>query len=293
MKSALLHFYKFINQPYPFYANSRQAWLLDLAISVFIAFFCIVFQPFGLDQLPSPLRFWVCAGYGAVTFLITAINMVVLPQIFPNILSEKVWTVYKEVIWVCWMIFTIATANYFYSGLFFDFDPGWGLFFMVQRSTAVIALIPAIGVIFFKQLYMYKKYIHEAERMNQHLFHSLHDFDEQKDVIVIKSKNGKESIEITLEQLLCITATGNYIEVYYSTNTGTAKELFRNKISTVYEQLKGLRGIIRCHRTHIVNLNHVKGVQGNSQGYKLEVNGMDGLIPVARSQSKEIRRFLQ
>ena len=40
--------------------------------------------------------------------------------------------------------------------------------------------------------------------------------------------------------------------------------------------------IIRCHRSFVVNLDHVIEVGGNAQGLKLHLNMLEDYIPVSR-----------
>ena len=47
--------------------------------------------------------------------------------------------------------------------------------------------------------------------------------------------------------------------------------------------------IVRCHRAFLVNLQRVTKVEGNSQGYRLRLEGCAGEVPVSRGYAKEIK----
>ena len=64
--------------------------------------------------------------------------------------------------------------------------------------------------------------------------------------------------------------------------------MIRSSLKKAIETVNELDFILRCHRTFIVNTNHIKEIQGNSQGYKLYFENLD--FPVLVSQ-KYIKSF--
>ena len=281
----------FLQQPYPFYANSRQAWQLVASISIFIGVFCLIFTPFSLQELPAEIRSLVGLGFGLVTFLATAFNMVVMPRILPGLFKEARWLVWKELVWICWMVLVITTLNFLYAGFFFEgYDPWQGYMVMLQY-TAVIAIMPAIGVILFKQIYQYKKHLKEVDYLNDILKTS--SSGELSDVVILSSANGNEHLKIDHRDIAFITSAGNYVEIFYTEAGQETKMLIRNKISAMADQLAGYPLLQRCHRTFIVNIKMVSYLEGNSQGYKLHLLNRKELIPVSRSYAGNIRKMIE
>ena len=62
----------------------ENKWKLILPISLFIALFMLIFKPFGLSELEIEFRWLILAGYGAVTFIILILDLLILPLIFPG-----------------------------------------------------------------------------------------------------------------------------------------------------------------------------------------------------------------
>ncbi len=282
---------EFFFQPYPFYANSKQALQLVIFISIFIGFFCLAFKPYGMDQLPMKIQNAVSFGFGIVTLMASLLNMVVMPYVFPRLLSEERWKVYKEVIWVVWMLFFITTLNYLYAHYFFDFAPDWVTFLGVMKYTFIIGIMPALGVIFYKQIYQYKVNLKEVEHLNEILNRStLKEWDE---FVVLTSTNKGEHIKLDHRTISCIAAAGNYVEVFYTEGDQEKKTLLRNKISEIEEQVRQYPILQRCHRTYIVNIKKVSYLEGNSQGYKLHLLTTTKIVPVARSYSGNIKKMIE
>lgn len=51
--------------------------------------------------------------------------------------------------------------------------------------------------------------------------------------------------------------------------------------------------IIRCHRAFLVNLHQVIKVDGNSQGYRLRLDGCADEVPVSRAYAKEVKGLIE
>ena len=58
-----------LKQPFPLINEASYNWKIIIAISLFISFFLLIFQPFGLREITIPHKELFIAGYGGVTFL--------------------------------------------------------------------------------------------------------------------------------------------------------------------------------------------------------------------------------
>ena len=111
--------------------------------------------------------------------------------------------------------------------------------------------------------------------------------------IIIASENSKDNLAMEANELYCIAAADNYVEVYYLSENKPVKKLMRTTMRSVQSNLKPYSQFYRCHRAYIINLEKVKEVTGNAQGYKLILENFDVLVPVARSMNKEINLRLR
>ena len=280
---------QFLKHPYPFYENMMQAFKLGLGIGFFIGLFCYLFHPFGLEHATDIQLL----GFGLVSFLVCGFYMMLLPFVFRNALSHRKWTIYKEILWILLITSSIATANYFYLGFIFDAGYAFNLrvFIFVLTSTAIIAVIPAIAIILYKQVFVYKRIVKEVEKIDAKLIsrNSLFIEDESKIRITFKSDTRKNDVHVFLDQFVLLSSFGNYIEVYYLKNNELTKQLIRNTISNIEKDLKEIKSIVRCHRSHMINLQKIDRVKGNLQGYQLFFKVIDMQIPVSRSYTRLIK----
>jgi len=115
--------------------------------------------------------------------------------------------------------------------------------------------------------------------------------DEQK--ITLFDNSGALKLSIKSSNLYYIESNDNYIMVWYSDNEGTLKQyMLRCRLKTVEESFQD-SDLVRCHRKYIVNMNHVKMLSKNKDGYVLELDGgVSQPIPVTKTyESNVIARF--
>ena len=108
---------KYINQPFP---KAENKWKTIVFVSLFVALFLIVFQPFGINLMEKTYaKIIFLLGYGLITFIVLIIDLIILESIFPNFFKERNWVIWKEFIWLLWVIFSIGLGNAIYTAIFF------------------------------------------------------------------------------------------------------------------------------------------------------------------------------
>jgi DNA-binding LytR/AlgR family response regulator len=84
-----------------------------------------------------------------------------------------------------------------------------------------------------------------------------------------------------LSSILFIEAADNYSTIYYADNGTVKKEILRNSLKGLSEQLKDLP-IKRCHRSYLVNIQNVKMVKKMSGKVSLILECTSAVVPVSR-----------
>ena len=281
---------EYAKKPYPL---SLNRWGIVIVISVFVSFFMLVFQPFGLQEMETDRKSFLLAGYGLVTFVVLFINMIILPHIFPGIFREERWTLSREVVWLIWIVITIAFGNYIYSDLLsIVYWIGLKGYIYFIGFTFSIAIIPIVGVTVLTYNQLLKKNLKASQKLNE-----LIEGQESKgrtvdNILVITSENNKQKIETPVSNLILIESEGNYVNTWFLEEGKIVRTLIRNTLLNIESQIEKTTNLFKCHRAYIVNLSHVKKVKGNSQGYRLVVKYLDKEIPVSRNYSKSFREAI-
>lgn len=112
--------------------------------------------------------------------------------------------------------------------------------------------------------------------------------------ITIIADNSKDEYCFTLQSILYIEADDNYCEIHYLQSSILKRLLIRVRLKNIETQLSNYSSILkRSHRSYMINLAHVISVEGNTNGYKLSVNGSENKIPVAKTYGESILNALK
>jgi hypothetical protein len=275
----------FLSQPYPYLINK---WRVIIFVSCFIVVFIGIFQPIGLTEFHSAYKFLVIGGYGIVGFVISFVNLFVIPYLFKNWFDGKRWTVLKQILWLSWILFTIGIGNYLYTSYLFSMFWGFKGFFIFQFFTLVIGIIPIVILTIINQNIKLAYNLKQASEFNLKI-ESIKGNIEKEQTVCMIADNEKDMFEIQLSNLLYIEAVGNYVQIYYFIDREIKNVLLRSSLKRLELQLVDFSSLIKCHRAFIVNMNQIDKVTGNSQGLKLSLKKNDIEIPVSRNYSKELK----
>ncbi|HEC42199.1 MAG TPA: LytTR family transcriptional regulator [Bacteroides sp.] len=278
---------EYARKPYPF---SLNRWVVIVSISLFISFFMVVFQPFGLQNLTPDRKSFLLAGYGLVTFIVLSVNMIILPRVFPRIFIEERWTVLREVFWLLWIVVTISIGNYIYSDVLTIVH--WvgikGLLIFVLFTFA-IAIIPITGVTILSYNRLLKKNLKASQELNDSIEGNETSRVQDDNMLIITSENRSQKLETFASNMICIESEGNYVNVWFIEEGKIVSLMIRNTLKNIETQIEKTGILFKCHRAFIINLSYIEKVKGNSQGYRLQLKHIDKEIPVSRNYSKSFR----
>jgi len=278
----------YLQQPYPLFENR---WRIILSISLFIALFILIFQPFGISNYTGEYKHLFESGYGVVTLIVLIIDLFVFPLFLEEWFISQKWTVLKQMIWQFWILFSIGLGNFLYSSIFLQFTNGFHAFLIYQFYTLVVGILPILILTILHQNSLLSENLKLANEMNGNLtgFNVLHVPDEK---VRISAENNKDKIEINQSDFIYIGSTGNYIQVFYLVKNELKSVLLRNTLKQIEEQVKDCPAIIKCHRAFLVNKDKILRVKGNSQGLRLVLKDTSDEIPVSRNYSKSLREII-
>lgn len=283
----LIHYF---NRDYPINTNWKHQLRLAFIIGLSIAIFLIVFQPFGLSAIDSEHQTAIIGGYGIVCFLTLVLNLIVLPHILAPFFKEEKWTIWRQLLFLIWIIFTIGFGNAIYTKLVFSMSsPFWILLLRFQLVTLTVGILPVLVATIASQNIHLKKNLVEA----QHYQNQKTKQNKENTTITIIAENGKDSFQTSLINLLYIASEGNYIQVCCAHENRVEKTLIRNTLTNTEKQLINCHSILKTHRAYLVNLKNITAVSGNSQGLKLHFSQTELQAPVSRSYLKNFRESYQ
>ena len=108
--------------------------------------------------------------------------------------------------------------------------------------------------------------------------------------IPFKDEKGELKFSLKSADLLYLEAADNYVKIYYMDGRKIQHFMIRNSLKSFEADLADW-GIIRCHRSYMVNFSRVKIVRKEKDGLVLEIDGFDNLsLPISDSYVKEVMK---
>lgn len=260
---------KFLNKPYPFNDNLKHNAKIVFFISIGILAFLLLFQPIDISDLSTRLLLQLVAGLTLSTFTVLSINLIVLPSLLSRVFYNNNWNIKKEILWNIWIMLSISASDlFFYTKLLDVID----ISFPIIAKIMLLGFIPMAVLITINQHRLYKSHLKSANELNKRLLESK---DKKQKLIHFESDYKNDNLSVLPDSLLFIKSADNYIEIYYRDEKTIKSQMVRSSLKKATEIVNEFDFICRCHRAYIVNINHIKEIQGNSQGYKLHFEGVE------------------
>lgn len=254
--------------------------------ALFCFIFILLYKPLQTKASPHLSFETTMAVYSIGSGLALLLSVWIL-SFFKWFSDIKKWTILREIVSLFLILTGIGTVVYL-MGFLIETPSGRLNIETYLDSVSRSFLLGLFPFIFFSalnykylspdtDLYGMKDNIKTPQKNNQ-----------KEQTIRISSRLKKEELSFCPADFVYAESDGNYVVFNILKNNDLKKEIIRNSISNIEQQLTGIPHIIRTHRAFIVNLKKVKSKHGNILGYQLRLSGTDVIIPVSRNN---IRKF--
>ena len=261
-----------LNKPFPEQSSNFGEPKILAVLSLFVALFLFIFQPFGISTIESN-KFLICLGFGAMTFLGTLIYEFIVGRVL-NLKGElEKWTLGKWMLNNLGIMLVISLVNFLFARIVFFGFIQWNLFPAMMYGTFMIGIIPITVLGAFIVWQQERKYIGIAENMPFPPVSST----------TIHAKNEGNLFQIPLSKIRYIQGLQNYVTLSYLDEEGRLKKKTeRATLKQILDELAG-SSIIRSHRSFLVNRSAILSARGNAQGLLLTLENCDREVPVSRT----------
>jgi len=284
---------RILNKPHPFIFN-RYSVLMPSIVTFLIL---VILKPFEFDTyLVKHLILWsliFAVIVGTTVFYVVTI----VKRYFRKTIEEN-WAVKNEVFLFFFVLAIISLVIYTIFLLLNPQSNKLELFSLVVFRTLAISLFPVLILVLYEQNHHQKIKTRQAEQLNQELQkkqnraspNTLNTTHSVKTVLV--AENDKIALQVDPMDLFFVMSEGNYVEVFYYQNRKVQKELIRNSLKAIEEQLSA-SVFFRCHNRFLVNLHHILKIEGNARNFELTLMNIEEKIPVSRSKSYKLIQLFQ
>jgi hypothetical protein len=277
-------------RPYPFKMLGLNDVSFYFVIGLFVAFFLIVFEPFGISLWQTPFKVLKLSGYGLASFLMPLMLLILRKLSINERKAEYHYKVWHEVAWLMLVILFITLGCLLYSNMIGISVLSPKAFLLSLSMVAPIGFFPVMGSIWMK----YNRYLalnkNEANNIENDILIHQQKINYNLEKLVFITENEKDILTISTDALLYIESMDNYSQFAFVEDGKIVKTLLRGALKYFEIQITN-DTIVRCHRSFIVNLHNVKHINGNAQGYLLTMSLGDIQVPVSRNFGPRIKAF--
>jgi hypothetical protein len=279
---------KILQEPFPYYLNSdkKNTWLIA-GLSIFVTGFLIVLLP---KEWIWVMKFLLI---GAVIFSVLYPSIVWAPKIFPRIINRDKWTIGK---YIGYTLLQLMVIGLICSALthILKFHPMMTFWMNMKYFFLDMMVYGTISVVLFTFMLrnvMLKNSLRQALHANTEL-DKIRNLKPRDEAAIIPEKitiqsDTSETVDLPISSFLFAEANDNYSTLYWNSENGLQKKLLRVNLKNIENQFNAPM-VIRCHRSYLVNIAMIIGVEGNTNGYKLSIRHTDLTVPVSRGKGREV-----
>ena len=280
---------KWLNIKYPQNYIIKNPFTGTLIIALFVFGFTVLYKPFNTHAARAFSYETTMAIYSLLSGIFIFLSIKILKTV-KYFSKTKDWTIFKEFLSVFLVLFVLGIAIYVLGFFIETSAQRWNIstFLNSFKGAFLTGIIP----LFFFTAINYPYLFSESIDLNiGNAAITGQENQPSEDLIQISSQLKKEELSFYPSQFLYAESDGNYVVFYLCRNNLLKKEIIRNSINSIEQQLSGIPYFLRIHRAFIVNLKKVRSKQGNTLGYMIKLSETEIKIPVSRKNTKDFNKL--
>jgi len=278
----------FLSQPYPFYYKGKSLAVIASVLFVCSLLFLYIFEPFVVYTPEHKMNyFWISFIHSCSPLIVIAfLSLLKFARV-----KEENWNIQKEILLITLFLLLVGIVQFLIRDVIYNNSNNWSWKYLIEeiRHTLLIGTLFSLTFTSLNFNRLNAKNIKKADTLNLSHYSKK---NAQCPIIQINTRVKSDSFELKVNNLIFAKAVGNYVELYLKGET-ISKVLKRITLKELVTTLAPHPNIIKTHRSYLVNLNYLKNVTGNAQGYKLQLENCEEKIPVARNIIKAFNKKIK
>ncbi|MFE3867482.1 LytTR family transcriptional regulator DNA-binding domain-containing protein [Flavobacterium sp. LS2P90] len=208
----------------------------QLLIGIFISFWFFIFayfiKPFDDGTINSRQWILISVGFSLISFLCYGLIAIIQKSVYQKVLK---WNIGFEIIILLLFhfLFLVITYSYYKSRIL---NGGFGFLEFLQVIILKSALI-STPIIVLARIYSVKLIPIQDEN------------------IVIRGENKLDILKIRKKDLVCVSNSQNYVEIFFLVESQIKTKLIRSTLKKIHKDFDFL---VQIHRSHLINPSHFK-----------------------------------
>lgn len=218
-------------------------------------------------------------------FVFVGICVIAISRILMYIFVQRISLSYLE--YIIWLVMEVVILSGFYtlyviwitpSLEFFKYDDIITVFREVNINTLLVVFIPYLVSWLYINNISLRQRVMELEGLGL----------SQVGVINFTDEKGENKLSLSANSLIFIESADNYVEINYVSQNKLNKFLLRNSMKRMEELLVGTN-VCRCHRSYIVNMEHVTAMRRNAEELEMEFRIPEiKKIPISKTYAEKV-----
>ena len=207
-----------------------------LLIGIFISFWSFIFayfiKPFDDGSINSRQWILISAGFSLISLLCYGLIALIQKSVYQKVLK---WNIGFEIsiLLLFHFFFLVISYSYYKCPILNGGYSFWDFFQIIILKSALIST----PIIVLARIYSVKL------------------IPIEDDNIVIKGENKLDILKIKKDDLVCVSNSQNYVEIFYREENQLKTKLIR---STLKKVQKDFDFLVQIHRSHLINPTHFK-----------------------------------
>lgn len=262
-----------------------------LFTAAFALVFINVYSPFDSRQWikdMSEFRYFVSSCILVLSGVaVVAVSRVIMYKRYSG--KERELSLLSYIIWVavelCAMALVFVALEVFF---FNDSRDIMELMRISLKNTILVLLLPySLAWLYFSWCDKSKR-LQGMETENASATSQEYETNMTRQMVLFADSKGEVKLSIKLCDLLYIKGADNYVTIYYKNGSVIESALVRNTMKQIEIDLKD-KGIVRCHRSYMVNRQHIKMFSKERDGFVVKLETEPALqISVSKSYVNDV-----
>lgn len=270
--------------PKYFYSKHNIVSLI-LLTAFFALVFINIYKPFSSSNWyrVSEFMFFV---YSSLIILTGVLVVVISRVIMYHVGKRHDITVGTYAIWILLEIFFMSL---FYTIYTHSLNPDRDYLAVFKESSINTALVLLLPYSVIHLYFVYK----ENKRKLQQIEESQTEESNLPKIYSFFDEKGELRLSVNRNNLLYIESADNYVYIWYLNKGSLSRFMLRNTMKAIEEQMAETN-LVRCHRSYMVNFEHVNVISRRKDGIYIEFGIKDVPdIPVSKKYSEKVtHRFI-
>ncbi|MBT2622576.1 LytTR family DNA-binding domain-containing protein [Chryseobacterium sp. ISL-6] len=231
--------------------------LIGIFISTWLFVFAFFIRPF--DDGTVSFKVWVIIsiGFSVIAFFCYALLSVIQKSIYQK-LSK--WNIGFEIasLFFFQLLFWVSTYCFYKSPVLHGGYDFFKFFKMIILKSALIST----PIIILARIYVVSL------------------IPAEDDIIIIRGENKLDILKIKKGDLICVSNSQNYVEIFFTDGSQMKKKLIRSTLKKVQNDFDFL---IQVHRSHLINPSHFKAWKNQDTISLTQIE-----LPVSKNYRKDL-----